>query len=262
MGAFAEYAAVPEHVVAKIPPLLDFEAAASVPLAGLTALQALRDELKVGTGDKVLITGGAGGVGTFAIQIAKWLGAHVITTASPRGKDLVERLGADEVINYTEGQIADHVRDVDGVFDLVGGEALNQSFGVVKRGGTVVTVVATPEPETARKDLGRGKLLQALFWLASFTLRAKAKRNGARYRFLFMHPSAAELSELASLIEAGTLTPVIDHVFQFAEIEKAFRYLEEGRAKGKVVVTMRPESTINNGSCGVGSGRSAIGTRI
>lgn len=239
MGAFAEYAAVPESVAAIMPATLDFDQTAAVPLAGLTALQALRDELQLKPGTEVLITGGAGGVGTFAIQIAKWLGARVFTTASPRGRNLVERLGADHAIDYTVEDISARVSNVDGVLDLVGGEALDQSFGVVKPGGTVVTVVATPEPETARKDLGRGFALQALFWLASRPLRSKAKRNGARYRFLFMHPSGAELSELAALIEAGILTPIVDRVFPFAEIETAFAYLETGRAKGKVVVSMQ-----------------------
>lgn len=238
LGAFAEFATVPEDVAAAMPATLDFDAAAAVPLAGLTALQALRDELHLRPGSHVFIPGGAGGVGTFAIQIAKWLGAHVTTTASPRGRALVERLGADTVIDYTVEKIADRVHDMDGVFDLVGGDTLDQSFGVVKRGGTVVSIVAMPEPETARKDLGRGLALEALFWFASFSLRAKARRHGARYRFLFMHPSGVELSELASLVDAGVLHPIVDRVFPFAEIAQAFAYLETGRAKGKVIVRM------------------------
>jgi alcohol dehydrogenase len=238
MGAFAEYVAVPEHVLAAMPSTIDFDAAAAIPLAGLTALQALRDELHLQPGSKVFIPGGAGGVGTFAIQIAKWLGAHVTTTASPRGRALVERLGADEVIDYTAQRFVGRVRDMDGVFDLVGGETLDQSFGVVKRGAKVVTVVATPEPETATRDLGRGRALAALFWLASLSLRRKARRQGGQYRFLFMHPSGAELAELTRLVEAGKLQPIVDRVFPFGEIAEAFAYLETGRAKGKVVVRM------------------------
>lgn len=237
MGAFAEFAALPESVVAAMPASLDVDTAAAIPLAGLTALQALRDELRLQPGDKVFIPGGAGGVGTFAIQIAKWLGAHVTTTASPRGRALVERLGADRVVDYTAERIADHVRDADGVFDLVGGQTLVDSFGVVKRGGTVVSVVAMPEPGTAR-DLGRGCGLAALFWLASLGLRARARRHGATYRFLFMHPSGAELAELARLVDAGIVRPVVDRVFPFAEIAEAMAYLETGRAKGKVVVRL------------------------
>jgi alcohol dehydrogenase len=238
MGAFADYAAVPEDVLATMPPSLDFETAAAIPLAGLTALQALRDELGLRPGSRVFIPGGAGGVGTFAIQIAKWLGAEVTTTASPRGKALVERLGADVVIDYTAQRFEDHVRGMDGVFDLIGGDTLEQAFGVVKRGGTVVSVAALPEPQTALKDLGRGMGLAALFWAVSWRLRAQARKHGVRYRFLFMHPSGAELTELGQLVETRQLTPVIDRVVPFEAIGEAFAYLESGRAKGKVVVRM------------------------
>ena len=236
MGALAEFAVVPETLLATIPPSIDFVMAAGIPLAGLTALQALRDEMRLGPGSRVFIPAGAGGVGTFAIQIAKWLGAEVITTASPRGRDLVERLGADVVIDYTTQDFADHVHDVDGVFDLLGGDTLTRAFGVVRRGGIVVSVAALPEPQTALKDLDRGFGLAALFWLVSLPLRLRAWSKGVRYRFLFMHPSGAELAELAALVEAGQLVPVIDRVFPFAEADAAFAYLESGRAKGKVVV--------------------------
>lgn len=243
MGAFADWAVLPQDVVAAMPASLDFASAAAIPLAGLTALQALRDELRLKPGSRVFIPGGAGGVGTFAIQIAKWLGAHVTTTASPRGRALVESLGADTVVDYTSESIADRVHDMDGAFDLVGGETLNQAFGVVKRGGMVVSVVEAPEPQTARKDLGRGPVLAALFWLVSGRLRRQARRHGVRYRFLFMHPSGDELSELAGLVDAGLLRPVVDRIFPFDQIEQAFAYLETGRAKGKVVVSMVPDQS-------------------
>lgn len=236
MGALAEWAVVPAALLARAPATIDLTTAAGVPLAGLTALQALRDELALGPGSRVLITGGAGGVGTVAIQIAKWLGAHVTTTASPRGFALVERLGADQVIDYTAERFEDRVRDVDGVFDLLGGETLARCFAVVKHGGTVVSIAGLPEPQTALKDLGRGRALAVLFWLASLGLRRQARRHGARYRFLFMHPSGAELAELAALIDVGTLTPVIDRVFPLDQVAEAFAYLEAGHAKGKVVV--------------------------
>lgn len=238
MGAFADYAVVPESLLASMPASLDFEAAAGVPLAGLTALQALRDELRLAPGSRVFIPGGAGGVGTFAIQLAKWLDAEVTTTASPRGRALVERLGADVVIDYTTHDFGDHVRGMDGAFDLIGGQTLAKSFGAVKRGGTVVSIAGMPEPMTARNDLGRGAALAALFWIASFGLRAKARKHGVIYRYLFMHPSGSELAELAQLIEDKTLEPVIDRVFPFGEIAQAFEYLESGHAKGKVVVRM------------------------
>lgn len=221
-----------------MPASLDFVTAAGVPLVGLTALQVLRDELGVHKGSRIFIPGGAGGVGTFAIQLAKHLGVEVTTTASPRGRALVERLGADVVIDYTTQKFEDHVHGMDGVFDLLGGETLAKSFGVVKRGGKVVSIAGMPEPQTARKDLGRGPLLAALFWLASFSLRAQARKHGVSYRYLFMHPSGSQLAELGQLIEQKKLEPITDRVFPFAEIGEAFAYLEAGRAKGKVVVRM------------------------
>lgn len=238
MGAFAEYAVVPASHIAILPQSLDFETAAGVPLAGLTALQALRDELQLKPGSRVFIPGGAGGVGTFAIQIAKWLGAEVITTASPRGRALVERLGADRVIDYTSQRFEEEVREMDGAFDLIGGDTLEKCFGVVKPGATVVSVAGMPEPLTARKDLQRGPMLAAIFWFASFGLRAAARRHGVTYRYLFMHPSGSELAELAQLIAEKKLEPVIDRIFPFAEIGDAITDLESGRAKGKIVVRM------------------------
>lgn len=238
LGAFAEYAVVDQGLLAKVPEGLDLAAAAGVPLAGLTALQALRDELRLKPGGQVFISGGAGGVGTFAIQIAKWLGARVVTTASSRGRALVERLGADEVIDYTTERFQDRVSGMDGAFDLMGGETLDATFGVVRPGGMVVSVAGLPEPQTARKDLNFGPLETAAFWFVSRRLRALARRHGVRYRFLFMRPSGAEMGELAGLVSDGRLEPIVDRVFPFAEIATAMAYLEAGRAKGKVIVRM------------------------
>ncbi|WP_429806715.1 NADP-dependent oxidoreductase [Ensifer sp. B1-9] len=236
MGGLAEYAVVPAKLLARMPASIDFCTAAGVPLAGLTALQALRNELDVKQGNRIFISGGAGGVGTFAIQLAKRLGAEVTTTASARGRALVEELGADVVIDYTTQRFEECLHDMDGVFDLLGGEALERSFGVVKRGGKVVSIAGMPEPETARKDLGGGVFLTALFWLASYRIRAVARKHDATYRYLFMHPDGAELAGLADLIETKAVRPVIDRVFPFKHVSEAFAYLESGRAKGKVVV--------------------------
>ena len=237
MGALAIKAVLPEDVCAKMPDGMSFEQAAATPLAGLTALQALRDELRIGAGDRVLITAGAGGVGTFAIQIAKALGAHVVTTASPRGRELVEKLGADEVVDYTSETFEDIIAPVDGALELIGGDTLSRAFGVVKKGGTVVSISDIPEPQTAKKDLDAGFKLTAMFWVASLKRRMQAWRHGVTYRFLFMHPSGSELADLAAMFEAGKLDPVIDRTFPFAETADAFAYLEKGHAKGKVVVT-------------------------
>lgn len=238
LGAFAETACVHEDLVAKKPASLDFVHAAAVPLAALTALQALRDELAVKPGMRIFIPGGAGGVGTFAIQLAKHLGAFVATTASPRGRALVERLGADVIVDYTSEDFASVLRDYDGAFDLVGGGTLARAFSVVRRGGVVVSIAGAPEPMTAIKDLGGNMALAALFWVASVGVRLRAFAAGVRYRFLFMHPSGKDLETLAALVDAKQLEVVVDKVFPLGEIREAFEYLERGRAKGKVVVTM------------------------
>lgn len=193
MGAFAELACVHEDLAAKVPDGLDLVSAAAVPLAGLTALQALRDELHAAPGQKLFIPGGAGGVGTFAIQLARAFGASVATTASPRGEVLVRRLGAEVVVDYTTQRFTEVLSGYDGAFDLMGGETLTDAFAVVKKGGLVVSVAGMPEPETARRDLGRGAGLAAMFWLASYGLRRQAAARGVRYRYLFMHPSGRDL---------------------------------------------------------------------
>ena len=236
-GAFAEQACVDENDATHMPRNLDFTAAAAVPLAGLTALQALRDELRVKAGQKLFISGGAGGVGTFAIQIAKWLGADVTTTASKRGEALVRSLGCDEVIDYTIQDISSEKDRFDAGFDLIGGKTLEQMFDIMKPGASIVSVAAVPEPETAIRDLGGRRALAAIFWLISYGIRSRARRAGVGYRYLFMHPSGSDLALLAELIEQGKLKPIVDRTYPFAKIAEALDYVESGRAKGKVVVT-------------------------
>jgi NADPH:quinone reductase-like Zn-dependent oxidoreductase len=236
-GAFAEQACVDEDDAAHMPRNLDFTAAAAVPLAGLTALQALRDELRVKPGQKVFISGGAGGVGTFAIQIAKWLGAHVTTTASKRGEALVRSLGCDEVIDYTVQDVSNEEGRFDAGFDLIGGKTLEQMFEIMKPGTKIVSVAALPEPQTAIRDLGGRQALSAIFWLISYGIRSRARRAGVSYRYLFMHPSGSDLALLAELIEQGNLKAIVDRTYPFAKIAEALNYVESGRAKGKVVIT-------------------------
>jgi len=238
LGAFADFAVVDEELVAKMPSSVDFKTAAGVPLAGLTALQALRDELRVRSGQKIFISGGAGGVGTFAIQLGKWLGAHIATTASARGEEMVRKLGADIVVDYTRELFEQVLREYDGALDLIGGNTLMKTFGVVKRDATVVSIAGVPEPQTASKDLQAGPTLAILFWAASWRIRRQARKHGVGYRYLFMHPSGADLSDVATLIDQQRLETVIDRIYPFAQIADAFAYLEQGHAKGKVVVQM------------------------
>ncbi|HZE41164.1 MAG TPA: NADP-dependent oxidoreductase [Stackebrandtia sp.] len=236
LGAYAPLAVVDQSYVANMPRALGFADAAGLPLAGLTALQALRDELNVTPGNRVFISGGAGGVGTLAIQIASHLGAAVATTASPRGEELVRSLGADTVIDYREQRFADVLRDYDAAFDLTGGRDLTDCFAILKPGATTVSIAGVPEPTTARVDLDAGPLLTAALWAASAKIRRRARRHGVRYRYLFMHPSGPDLAELARLVDAGKLRTVTDRVFPFDDIAEAFAHLERGHAKGKVIV--------------------------
>jgi alcohol dehydrogenase len=237
LGAYAPCAVVHETLVAKMPASLDFADAAGLPLAGLTALQALRDELGVTAGDRVFISGGAGGVGTLAIQLAVWMGAEVATTVSPRGEELVRSLGATTVINYQERKFKDVLSDYDAAFDLTGGQDLRDIFTVLKRGAKTVTIAGPPEPGTAA-DMGAGPVVAAVLWAASAKIRRQARQRGIGYRFLYMRPSGEELGELADLVDKGELKPVTDRVFPFEQIADAFVYLEQGHAKGKVVVQM------------------------
>jgi NADPH:quinone reductase-like Zn-dependent oxidoreductase len=237
-GAFAEQVCVDEDHAARIPQDLDFATAAALPPAGLTALQASPDELGVEPGQKVFISGGAGGVGTFAIQIAKWLGAHVTTTASKRGEALVRSLGCDEVIDYTAQDIAKAEGRFDAGFDLIGRQTLEKMFTIMKPGTKVVSVAALPEPQTAIKDLAGRYALAAVFWIISRGIRSRARRAGISYRYLFMKPSGSDLGQLAELIEQRKLRVIIDKTYPFATISDGLTYLESGRAKGKVAVTM------------------------
>jgi NADPH:quinone reductase-like Zn-dependent oxidoreductase len=238
LGAFANYAVVSEPLAAKMPARLDFVQAAGLPLAGLTALQALRDELGLASGDRLYISGSAGGVGTMAIQLASWMGAEVATTASPRGDALVRRLGAGHVIDYTREKARDVLHDYDAAFDLIGGDDLAGAFAIVKPGGKVVSIAGVPEPATARTDLDAGPMLTALFWLASMKLRRQARQHHVTYRSLMMHPSGEDLAFLAQLADKQALEVITDRVFPFDQIADAFAYLEQGRAHGKVVVQM------------------------
>jgi alcohol dehydrogenase len=238
MGAFAEYAVVAEDLVGRMPKSLDFDEAAALPLAGLTALQGLRDKLAVKAGDRMLITGGAGGVGTLAIQLAVWMGVTVAATASPRGEKLVRSLGAETVIDYQAQKPKDVLRDYDGAFDLVGGQDLRDCFDVLKPGAKTVSIAGVPEPKMVREDVGLGPLWAAGAWVLSTKIRRLARRKGVSYRLMLMHPSGDDLDLLAHLVDDGHLKPVIDRVLPFRQIPDALAHVEQGRAKGKVIVRL------------------------
>jgi NADPH:quinone reductase-like Zn-dependent oxidoreductase len=177
-------------------------------------------------------------VGTLAIQLAKHFGAEVTTTASPRGEALVRRLGADAVVDYTKENLTEVLSGFDAALDLVGGETLEQMFKILKPGSKVVSVAGMPEPQTAWKDLDAPAWMTVLFWAASLGIRSRAREAKVKYRYLFMHPSGEDLKFLARLVTEGQLKAVVDSSYPLEKIADAFAALEQGRAKGKIVVTM------------------------
>lgn len=238
IGTFAEYIAVHEDDIALKPKNLSFEEAASIPLVGLTTYQAFQDIMQLQKGQKILIHAGAGGVGTFAIQLAKVMGATVATTASDAGTNLVKSLGADEIINYKTEKFEEKLENYDAVFDTLGGNILEKSFEVLKSGGKIVSVSGLPNARFA-KEYGSGFLKTLLFSAASHKLTALEKKHNVQYSFLFMKPSGDQLRTIANFIESGKIKPVIDRVFPFDEAQKAMEYSELGRAKGKIIVKIR-----------------------
>ncbi|EEK78011.1 NADP-dependent oxidoreductase [Bacillus cereus] len=238
IGTFAEYIAIHEDDIALKPKNLSFEEAASIPLVGLTSYQALHDIMQLQKGQKILIHAGSGGVGTFAIQLAKIMGATVTTTASEAGANLVKSLGADEIINYKTEKFEEILKNYDAVFDTIGGATLEKSFNIIKSGGNIVSVSGMPNARFG-KEFGSGFFKTLLFSLASKKLTALEKKHNAQYSFLFMKPSGDQLRTIANYIEAGKIKPVIDCVFPFEDAQKAMEYSESGRAKGKIIVKMK-----------------------
>jgi NADPH:quinone reductase-like Zn-dependent oxidoreductase len=237
-GSLAEFAVVPESAAALKPSNLDFVQAASIPMVGLTAWQALKERARVRPGQKVFIPAGSGGIGTFAIQLAKHLGAKVGTTTSTGNLDLVRNLGADEVIDYKKQEFEEVLRDYDVVLGTIRGDALKKSLPVLKSNSSVISLVGPPTAAFARAR-GMNFLLKTVFSFLSGGIIRKAKQRGAEYSFLFVHPDGGQLAEIGELLQAGKLRPVIDRVFPFDQAKEALAYLEKGRAKGKVVVQIR-----------------------
>jgi alcohol dehydrogenase len=235
MGGLAERVAAHEDVVAKKPQRASFVEAAAVPLAALTALQAMRECAAAQPGQRVLIHAGAGGVGSLAIQIAKILGLHVTTTTSTKNVDFVKGLGADDVVDYTKEKLADRVRELDVVFDTLGTTEI-ESIGLVKRGGVVVGIGGLPDGEFAKKWMA--SWTRPAIWVATARRRLAASRAGVRFVYLFMRPDGAQLAELASWIDAGKLKPIVHAQYPLAEFRAAFAELERGHARGKIVLTI------------------------
>jgi NADPH:quinone reductase-like Zn-dependent oxidoreductase len=236
MGTFAEYISVNENDLALKPQNISMEEAASIPLVGLTTWQSLIEIAQLKKGQKVFIQAGSGGVGTFAIQLAKHLGAFVATTTSSTNIELVKRLGADLVIDYKTQDFATLLKDYDVVLhsnkDV---KVLEKSLGILKQGGTLVSLTGPPTGEFAKK-LGFAWPVQLLMNMLSLSVRRKAKKLGVNFKFLFMRADGKALSEITKLVEGGVIRPVVDKVFSFQQTNEALLYVESGRSKGKVVI--------------------------
>jgi NADPH:quinone reductase-like Zn-dependent oxidoreductase len=238
IGTFAEFVAVKEDSVALKPRNISMEEAASIPLVGLTAWQALVEMAKIRKGQKVFIQAGSGGVGTFAIQLAKHLGATVATTTSAGNAALVKTLGADVVIDYRKDAFEDQLGDYDVVLNSQDGHTLKRSLVVLKPRGHLISISGPPDPQFA-EDIKAPWPVKQVMRALSFGVRRQARRLQLSYAFLFMKASGSQLKQIASLIEAGAIRPVVDKVFPFEATNEALAYVESGRAKGKVVIKVR-----------------------
>lgn len=238
MGGFAEFVAVNEAAVSLKPTNLSMEKAASLPLVALTAWQALAEMAKVQPGHKVLIHAGSGGVGSIAIQVAKHLGAFVATTTSSSNVSWVKALGAEVVIDYKTQQFESQLSNYDIVLSGLGGDVLEKSLQVLKPGGQLISISGPPTPEFA-EQLRLSWLFKQVVRLISRGIRKKSEKKGVSYKFLFMRESGAQLADLAKLVEAGVIKPVLDRTFPLHSTHDALAYVAEGRAKGKVVVKIR-----------------------
>jgi NADPH:quinone reductase-like Zn-dependent oxidoreductase len=212
-GGYAEFVCAEESIVARKPKSIDYAHAAAVPLAALTAWQALIDTAKLAEGQTVLVHAGAGGVGHFAVQIAKAKGAKVIATASRDNHEFLTSLGADQVIDYKSQKFEELVKDVDVVLDPIGGDTQERSIGVLKKGGYLVSIVQPPN-------------------------QAKLKEAGVSGSVFLVQPNGEQLAELATLIEAGKIKPHVSDTFPLKDAAKAHEKSQTGRTRGKIVLTV------------------------
>jgi NADPH:quinone reductase-like Zn-dependent oxidoreductase len=215
-GGYAQYALVPEREAAPKPRSVTYIQAAAVPIVAMTAWQALIDTAKLGSGQTVLIHGGSGGVGSFAIQIAKAHGARVIATASTANQDLLKQLGADVAIDYTKQKFEDVAKDVDVVLDSIGKDTLARSYAVAKKGGFIVSLVARPD-------------------------RAELDKRGIRGAALSVQPNSDELAEIGKLIDEGKIKVIVSQTFPFSEASKAQEQVATGHTRGKIVLKVADE---------------------
>lgn len=237
IGTFAEFIAIHQSEAAPMPPNLTYPEAASLPLVGLTSWQALVDTAQLKAGQKILIPAGSGGIGTFAIQLAKHIGAEVWTTTSGKNVEFVKSLGADHVIDYQTEDFAKRVNNVDVVYDTLGGDVLDKSFPITRPNGWVVSIAGSPDYRTA-KDIGLDIARSLMLGIVGLRVDARAISARVHYRFLFMKPLGDELAKIADLVTKGAVKPVVDRIFPLAECQSAIEYSASGRARGKIVIRL------------------------
>ncbi len=238
IGTFAEYVAVKEPDLALKPQNLTMTEAASIPLVGLTVWQVLVEKMNIKKGQKIFIQAGTGGVGTFAIQLAKHFGAFVATTTSVANTELVKSLGADVIIDYKTQDFETILKDYDFVLNSQDTKTLEKSLKILKPNGKVVSISGPPDVEFAN-EIGLSWFVKIVMRLLSFGIQRKAKKLNVNFSFLFMKAEGKQLSEITALIESGKIRPVVDKIFPFENTNEAMAYVESGRAKGKVVIKIK-----------------------
>ncbi|ANF52250.1 NADPH:quinone oxidoreductase [Chryseobacterium glaciei] len=238
IGTFAEYISINENDVALKPKTLTMEEAASIPLVALTAWQALIESANLKKGQKVFIQAGSGGVGTFAIQLAKHLGATVATTSSTKSFDFLKSLGADVLIDYKTQDFETILKDYDVVLNSQDTKTLEKSINILKPEGQAISISGPPTPEFAN-EIGLPWYLKTILSILSFSIRRKAKKHNVDFYFLFMKANGSQLEKITKLIEANIIKPVVDKVFTLEQTNTALQYVESGRAKGKVVIKVK-----------------------
>lgn len=236
-GTLTEQIAIDESDVALKPRNLSMVEAASIPLVGLTAWQVLVERANLKAGQKLLIHAGSGGVGTFAIQLARHLGAKVATTTSTSNIGLVKSLGADVAVDYKKDDFSEALSGYDVVLNSLDQTTLEKSLKVLKSGGKLISISGPPDLAFAR-SIGLNWFLQQVTRLLSLGIRRKARRRGIDYSFIFMRAQGKQLGQITALIESGVIKPVVDRVFPFTAVNDAMAYLVTGRAKGKIVIEM------------------------
>ncbi len=236
-GTFSEFVAVNANVVSLKPSNLDFANASSLPLVGLTTIQSFQ-KANLKSGHRVLIHAGSGGIGTFAIQFAKNKGAYVYTTTSTKNLSWVKDLGADRVIDYKTENYLDVVKDIDVVYDTLGGNYTVDAFKAIRKGGKVISLAGEVDGETA-KELGLNSLIRFILKLKRKQVTKQAKNKSAYYKLVLMQPNGNQLNDIKSLIETEKIKPVIDRIFPFSQAIDALVHQKSGRAKGKIVVKMK-----------------------